>query len=110
MEKHDLTKFVKGWVCGDFEPSLFKTSAFEIAVKRYKAGDYETRHYHKLASEYTIIVSGRVLMNEIEYTENDIVVLQPYEDTNFYCLTDVVTVVIKTPSVNNDKYLTTSEK
>ena len=57
MHKHKLDDFTKGWVVGDFDPSLIKTKNFEVAVKKYKAGDKENKHFHKQAEEISIIVS-----------------------------------------------------
>lgn len=105
MEKFDLNKMFKGWFIGNFTPTLDDTSDFEVAVKRYKTGDYEERHHHKIATEYTVIVSGEVEMNGIKYTDNDIIKIEPNDSTDFKCLTDVVTVVVKTPSVMDDKYV-----
>ena len=103
--KENLENFIKGWFIGDFEPSLFNTSDFEIAVKNYKTGDYEPTHYHKIATEFTVIVDGIVLMNGNEYKKNDIITIKPNEQTDFKCLTDVTTVVIKIPSSKDDKYI-----
>ena len=47
---------IKGWFVGDFEPSLYKTQDFEVAVKRYLEGAVEKRHTHKVATEFTVIV------------------------------------------------------
>ena len=44
-------------------------------------------------------------MNGIKYIKDDIIIIQPNESTDFKSITDVVTVVIKTPSENNDKYI-----
>ena len=44
-------------------------------------------------------------MNGTKYAKDDIITIQPNESTDFKCITDVVTVVIKTPSENNDKYI-----
>jgi mannose-6-phosphate isomerase-like protein (cupin superfamily) len=104
MENNNLNDFIKGWFIGDFKPTILNTSDFEIAIKRYKAGDSESIHHHKIATEYTVIVEGEVMMNDSKYKTNDIITIQPNERTNFICLTDVVTVVVKTPSVKNDKY------
>lgn len=95
---------IKGWFIGDFEPTLLKTQDFEIALKRYKKGDYESAHFHKLAEEFTIIVSGEVLMNNVKYSENDIIKINKNETTDFKAITDVITVVVKVPSSKNDKY------
>ena len=49
---------VKGWFIGNFEPTLFNTDLFEVAVKRYNKGDSEERHTHKIATEFTMILDG----------------------------------------------------
>lgn len=105
MEQHNLNDFIKGWFIGDFKPTLLKTTDFEVGIKRYKVGDSESTHYHKIATEYTIIVEGEVEMNGTKYIKDDIITIHPNESTNFKCITDVVTVVVKTPSENNDKYI-----
>jgi quercetin dioxygenase-like cupin family protein len=105
MNVNKLNDMFKGWVVGNFEPSLFKTDEFEVAVKNYKAGDYEEKHYHKIATEWTIISKGRVLMNGVEYSEGDVITIEPNEATDFKVLEDTTTTVIKIPCVKGDKYL-----
>jgi quercetin dioxygenase-like cupin family protein len=105
MKKHNLDDMVGGWFIGHFEPTLLKTDDFEVAVKIYKKGDYEENHYHKIATEYTLIMDGEVIMSGEKYSSGDIVVIKPNESVDFRALTDVKTVVVKTPSVANDKYL-----
>jgi len=105
MKVSKLNDFFKGWVVGNFEPSLFKTDDFEVAVKSYKKGDYEPKHYHKVATEITIITKGRVVMNFEVYNEGDVIVMEPGEATDFRATNDVTTTVIKFPCVEGDKYL-----
>ena len=105
MDKTNLKDFTKGWIVGNFNPTLLDTNDFEVAIKRYNAGDYEQTHHHKIATEITVIVEGEVEMNGVKYVKDDIITIQPNESTDFKCITDVVTVVIKTPSANNDKYI-----
>lgn len=105
MKTAKLDDMVKGWFIGNFNPSLLKTNDVEVAVKKYKKGDHEGKHYHKIATEYTCIISGRVKMNGTEYGKGDIVVMEPGEATDFECLEDDTTnVVVKIPGANNDKY------
>jgi len=106
MKKYNIKDMVKGWFIGSFEPTLFNTDLFEVAVKRYNKGDSEERHTHKIATEFTMIIDGDVIMDGAEYTKDDIIVIGPNESTDFKCLTDAVTLVVKTPCVKNDKYLT----
>ena len=106
MKIAKLNDMIKGWFIGNFEPSLCKTNDVEVAVKTYKKGDKEDKHYHKIATEYTVVISGRVKMNGTEYVSGDIIVMEPNEETDFECLEDgTVNVVVKLPGANNDKYL-----
>ncbi|QYN43928.1 hypothetical protein GYM75_03275 [Gilliamella sp. ESL0441] len=106
MKIAKLNDMIKGWFIGNFEPSLCKTNDVEVAVKTYKKGDKEDKHYHKIATEYTVIISGRVKMNGTEYVSGDIIVMEPNEETDFESLEDgTVNVVVKLPGANNDKYL-----
>lgn len=106
MKIDNLQNMVKGWFIGNFEPSLLKTNDCEVAVKEYKKGDYEGKHFHKIATEFTVIISGRVRMNGVEYKAGDIIVMEPNEITDFECLEDgTKNVVVKIPGANNDKYI-----
>ena len=105
MKKYLLEEMVRGWFVGDFEPSVFKTNQVEVGIKHYKAGTVEPRHFHMLSTEITVIVSGLVRINSIEYGERSIVVVEPQERTTFESITDSVTAVVKIPGSINDKYL-----
>ena len=98
---HDM---VKGWFVGGFTPTAHRTDACEVAVKSYRAGDKEAAHYHKIATEITLVLSGRVRMMGREWGEGDIVVLDPGETTDFEALTDAVNIVVKTPGALDDKF------
>jgi quercetin dioxygenase-like cupin family protein len=105
MQIKQLKNFTKGWLVGDFDPSIIKTKDFEVAVKQYEQGDKEKKHVHKIAREITAVVSGKFVMNGTELKEGDVVDLPPGEPADFEALEKGATVVIKTPSVMNDKYL-----
>lgn len=105
MKIYHLAAMKGGWFAGDFNPSVVPSKDFEIAVKHYPAGAKEPRHHHKVAQEVTVISAGTVRMNGITYTEGSIIVLDPGESTDFEALTAATTVVLKTPSVADDKYL-----
>lgn len=100
----NLQNFTKGWVVGDFVPSLFKTKDVEVAIKKYKSGDKEIKHYHKIATEYTIVLTGKVKMIDKIFSADDIVTIYPNVENQFECLEDCILLVIKTPSVVGDKY------
>lgn len=109
MKTARLDGMVKGWFVGNFEPSLYRTSDVEVAVKSYHAGDHEAAHYHKVATELTVVTKGKVRMNGTEYGEGDIIVMEPGDVTDFEALTDAENVVVKLPGANNDKYIAEEE-
>lgn len=105
MEKAKLDQMIKGWFVGDFSPTILKTQDVEVGVKLYKAGDKEARHYHKVATEITVVLSGAVRMNGATYSSGDIIKLSPMESSDFEALEDTTTVVVKHPGAINDKYM-----
>lgn len=105
VEHYKLEDMVKGWFIGNFTPSLFMTNDVEVGVKKYKAGDAESSHHHKVATEFTVILNGEVEMNNKRYTDGDIIKIVPGVSSDFKAITDVVTVVVKIPGANNDKYI-----
>lgn len=106
MKSFKLENMIKGWFIGNFYPTALETQACEVAIKKYSAGDFEDTHYHKLATEVTLIVSGQVKMAGQVWFEGDIIVLFPNEETDFLSITDAITVVVKYPGASNDKYIT----
>jgi quercetin dioxygenase-like cupin family protein len=94
----------KGWFVGNFTPTVLSTGDVEVAVKKYKAGEYESAHYHKIATEITVITDGEVRMNGNTFISGDIIVIEPNQATDFLAITDVTTTVVKYPGANDDKY------
>lgn len=104
-----LEDMVGGWFVGAFSPTALRCEAAEFGVKHYRAGDVEAAHYHRLGTEVTLILDGRARMCGREVRSGDILVLEPGIVTGFHAITDVTTVVVKTPSVPGDKYLAPDE-
>jgi len=105
MELHNLATFKGGWFIGNFSPSLLKGDTFETAVKYYGSGDTDKEHYHAKAIEITVIASGKAKINDIAVGKGDIIVIMPGESARFEAITDVVTMVVKSPSVLDDKFI-----
>jgi quercetin dioxygenase-like cupin family protein len=100
-----LSNMDRGWFVGAFVPSAFATDACEVALKSYKAGYREAKHFHKIATEVTLIVSGRILMLDCEFGPGDIIVVEPGDAVDFVAITDAVNVVVKVPGALDDKYI-----
>ena len=105
MNKYNLEQFVRGWFVGGFEPTLYKTGEVEVAIQSFRKGDKEASHCHKIATEITVIVSGKAKMKGRNLVAGDIVVIPPGEFTDFEALEDTVTTVVKLPGALNDKYM-----
>jgi quercetin dioxygenase-like cupin family protein len=105
MKHYRLENFKRGWFVGDFSPTIIKTQDVEVAVQRFKSGDQEAEHRHNVATELTLILTGRVELGGVEYSDGDIVEIFPGEYASFKALEDTVTVVVKYPGAPNDKYL-----
>jgi hypothetical protein len=103
MKLSNLNDMFNGWFIGKFEPSLYDGD-FEVGIKKYKSGDKVEKHHHKLSKEFTVIVTGVVKMNDVIYKENDIIQIDEYDETDFECIEDSITVVVKTKSISGDKY------
>ena len=104
LSLHPLADFKGGWFVGSFEPMLFSADAVEVSVKYYSAGDSEPAHVHRIATEFTVVTSGRVRMSGLEISAGTVVRVPPGCATDFEALTDACTTVVKLPCVRGDKY------
>lgn len=105
MKFFHLNNMIGGWLVGNFEPHVIKSKEIEVAVKYYIAGQIESPHHHKITTEITVIVQGKVIINGEIYEAGSIIQVDPNESIEFTALTDAITTVIKTPSASNDKYM-----
>ena len=56
MNIHKLDDMVKGWIAGDFSPSVVKTKNFEVAIQTHEKGYKAPLHLHKKFIEINVIV------------------------------------------------------
>jgi mannose-6-phosphate isomerase-like protein (cupin superfamily) len=105
IKRYRLKDMKNGWFIGNFFPTLYKTNDVEVGVKKYSIGDSEKLHYHKIATEFTVILSGEVVMNNEKYESGDILVIEPGVSTDFFAVSNVTTLVVKIPGAYYDKYV-----
>ena len=67
MRTAKLKNMERGWFVGNFTPTLCATNDVEVAVKQYCRGDADQSHEQKFATEFSLVISGKVLMNMEEY-------------------------------------------
>ena len=103
MKSEKLSDFHLGWFVGNFEPSLLKNQHVEIAVKHFAKGETEPSHKQLVATELTVVVSGKIRMNDKFFSSGEIVIIPPGEYANFEALEDSSLVCVKFPSIPEDK-------
>jgi quercetin dioxygenase-like cupin family protein len=103
MQTYKIEDFFKGWVVGNFQPSLHLNSNFEVGVKHFNAGEVEAAHKQLVATEITIVVSGKIRLASGIFSDGDIISIPPNEVADFEALSDCALVCIKFPSLPNDK-------
>jgi len=105
MKIANLSDMFKGWFIGNFEPSVFKTKDFEVGIMHHPKGSSWDVHYHKEAIEITLLLSGKMKIQNKIIDSGVIFTLTPYEIADPEFLEDCKVLVIKTPSVPGDKYI-----
>jgi quercetin dioxygenase-like cupin family protein len=104
MKLFHLDDMTGGWFVGNFEPTAFKSLKAEVCYIKHAKGERPRPHYHLIAPEITLVLRGKVQINEHIFTEGDIFVVEPGESVAPYLLEDTEVVVVKIPSVPGDKY------
>lgn len=100
----NINQFKMGWFIGDFEPTLLKNRAFEVAHHTYKKGFQSAPHTHWVATEYNYIVSGSLIAGGKTLGRGDIFVYEPGEISDVTFLEDTDLIIIKNPSAPGDKH------
>lgn len=100
----NLTDFTRGWVVGDFTPSLVQTKDVEIGILELKAGEKGDSHYHARHQEHNLILFGTVRAKGKLHFEGDIFTYSPGEKSDVQFLEDTKLLVIKSPATKGDKH------
>ena len=104
MEVFKLKTMTGGWFVGNFKPCIIESYDIEVCYKLHKKGETWPQHIHKIATEATLIIRGKMKIQDQILSDGDIFVIQPWELANPEFLEDCEVVIIKTPSVPGDKY------
>lgn len=105
MEKFMINDMKRGWYIGNFSPSALVTKQFEVCYTTHKKGELWEKHYHKVATEITLVIRGTMKINDTIYKQGDIIVIHPNEVADSSFIEDTELVIVKTPSDVNDKYV-----
>lgn len=100
-----LDEFTRGWLFGDFQPALVRTTAFEVCLTRHAKGELGQPHFHAESTEYNVIVSGRALVSGCELGSDAIFVYCAGEVCDVTFLEDTTLLVVRMPSKPHDKVI-----
>lgn len=102
----NLDRFKRGWIIGNFEPSLLKNTGIELAVMKGKKGDGPgDYHYHQNCTEINVLIKGKVKVNDKIINENEIFIFEPLVPSIYEYLEDSVWVTFKNKESNDDKII-----
>lgn len=104
MNVTKITDYVRGWFIGDFEPSLLRTSDFEVGIMSHKKDEKWPAHYHKESVEYNVLTAGKMIVQGRELNSGDVFVFEKGEIADPIFLEDCTIVVVKVPSIPSDKF------
>jgi quercetin dioxygenase-like cupin family protein len=110
MKTHKLSDFYRGWLIGNFEPNVLKTEQFEVGLLSHPKGEKWDKHYHAIATEYNVLVKGKMIINNTPMSEGDVFIFEPGETADPEFLEDCLVLCVKTPSVPGDKYKVKDEE
>lgn len=101
----DPHQYVRGWLVGDFTPSIQRETDYEVAYLSHNKGERWGYHYHKKAKEVNILISGKMLLNNIEICSGEMFIIDNNVIACPIFLEDCKVLCIKLPSVPGDKYI-----
>ena len=110
MKKHKLSEFYRGWLIGNFEPTLLKTEQFEVGLLNHPKGEKWDAHFHAIATEYNVLIKGKMTLNGELLSEGDVFVIEPNEIADPEFLEDCLILCVKSPSIPGDKYKVTDKE
>jgi quercetin dioxygenase-like cupin family protein len=104
MKLFNIKDMTRGWIVGDFEPSILRTKDFEVGLLTHKKGEVWPKHYHALATEYNVLIEGSMTVQGTQINPGDIFIFEPMEIADPVFHEDCKVLCVKVPSVIGDKH------
>jgi hypothetical protein len=105
MKIDHIKNYKRGWIIGDFDPAILKTDQFEVAYMHHLPGEYIAPHFQLIATEYNVMISGKMRVNGIVVGPGDIFVFDTYEVADVEVIEETHLICVKTPSLPDDKIM-----
>ncbi len=106
MKLYKVSDMKRGWFIGDFEPNVIRTKGFEVGYLHHRAGEKWPSHYHKIATEINLLISGSMTICGKLINAGEIFVIEPMEVADPIFHDDCYLMTVKVPSLPGDKYET----
>ena len=103
MKVNRIENMTRGWLIGDFSPSILRTSDFEVAYLHHKQDEKWPAHIHNIANEYNVLIRGSMKLNNELLSQGDIFIVKKGMMTKAKFLEDCEILCIKVPSIPSDK-------
>jgi CTP:phosphocholine cytidylyltransferase-like protein len=100
-----FTSYVRGWLIGDFEPALIRSTDIEVGILSHKKGEKWPFHYHSEATEINLLISGEMKVNGITIRCGDIFVFNKNIISCPDFIDDCTVLCVKIPSRPKDKHI-----
>lgn len=94
-----------GWFIGDFDPSVLRTSQFEVCYHIHKKGEKWDVHYHAKSLEINYLIRGQMIIQGVTLNAGDIFSLEPFEIADPQFIEECELIIVKVPSVIGDKII-----
>ena len=104
IKSSHFKNMTRGWLIGDFTPSILRTKDFEIGYLHHSKGEQWPAHIHKEADEINILIRGKMIINNENFEEKDIFIIKKGMLTKAQFLENCEILCIKVPSIPTDKF------
>jgi mannose-6-phosphate isomerase-like protein (cupin superfamily) len=101
----DVNNYTRGWLIGNFEPSIRKETEYEVGLLNHKKNEKWAFHYHKESTEINILLSGKMVINNKELKAGHVFIFDKNIIACPIFLDNCKIICIKIPSVPGDKMI-----
>jgi hypothetical protein len=104
MKIFNLSDFKRGWFIGNFKPSVLLTDMFEVGVLTHAKGEAWPAHFHLTATEFNVLLEGRMHVSGSEIKAGEIFIFEPGEVADPVFHENCKILCVKVPSIPGDKF------
>lgn len=100
---YDVSGYTRGWIIGNFEPSIIKTTDYELGILSHDENEKWDFHYHKESDEINFLFEGEMLLNGVDIKQGQVFIIPKNQIACPKFKTKCRIACVKIPSVPGDK-------